>query len=66
MLDSKKGAEPDDDSDTLRYWLLAGVGGTWACTCGGVSGAGELVFGGHGNKTWRGEITGTCTARTCG
>jgi hypothetical protein len=54
MLDSRKGAEPDDDSDTLRYCVLAGVGGSWAWAwawvCGGVSSVGEQVFGGRGRR----------------
>lgn len=42
MLDSKKGDEPDDESETLRYWDLAGVGGIWTgktCRAGQTDGS---------------------------
>jgi hypothetical protein len=31
MLDNRNGEEPDEDSDTLRYCVLIGVGGTCIC-----------------------------------
>lgn len=39
MFESKNGDEPDDDKDTLRYWVRRGVGGTWidlAWGCGSL------------------------------
>ena len=33
MFDNRNGEDPDDDNDTLRYWALTGVGGTWMWAC---------------------------------
>ena len=45
MLESRKGDEPVDDSDTLRYWpLCLGVGGRGLGTGGCGSGQSSCLF----------------------